>query len=457
MDPMLEKRRLFEEVPLDPETVRQAMEVLSDARRKVALGPSVISSIVIGMCHFAWTATIPTLAVKITGDGNPMLMANPEFVIKAGAEQMVFGLDHEAYHILFVHLNMDAMLAASPNMTVATEACINYKLMRHLGLPLIKIDGKVAIVDPDKVYDSYRDQVRKGGGTAVSKDAFFETDLGCFAYLESLPKPVSPKGMSGCVHASDPSGSGAGDGSGGMLDPAEVSKFAEKVLQGAIQAAKNGRRGAKEEVLAWMDSSPEASQMWGDLGAGALRGETTRSRKTDLWEKWTTDAIATRMDEGQRWRYNRKVPFDPRVSPRGREPRKHGAVFVDASGSMSSEVLDRVASLIGDLDNIEVEWHSFDGAVWPFVVGEPFKGGGGTSFQVIADHVAEGGTVGEGADPCCEDDPDFVLVLTDGYAPEIDPEDPDKWIWLIVPGGSPWPEKHGMSCRQIDDELAAAG
>lgn len=452
MDPKLEKKRLFEAVELDPAVVAEATEVLKDARRKLALGPSVISSIALGLMHFTFTGTIDTFAVKLTGDGNPMLMVNPEFAVKIGADQSVFALTHEAYHLLLVHLYTDPDLMRNPNWVTAQEAVINHRITKHLRLPLIQVDGKVSIVDPDKVFDRYRDQVKKSGGTPVSKDEFFDTDLGCFAFLESLPKPVNPKGTQGCVHAS----SASSESDGPILDPQEVSKFMDKVLSGAIQAAKNGRGGAKEEILSWMDASPEASKTWGDLGAGVLRGETTRSRKTDLWERWTTDAIATRMAEGQRWRYNKKVPFDPRVSPKGREPRKYGSVFVDASGSMHQEVLDKIASLIGDLDNIDVEWHSFDGAVWPFKVGEPFQGGGGTSFQVIADHVAEGGAVSETAEPCCEEDPDFVLVITDGYAPEILPDDHDKWIWLIVPGGSTWPMDAGMSCREVDLDSEAA-
>ena len=449
MDPRLEKERLLTAVPIEPEVIQEASLILAEGRRKLGLGPSVITSIVVGLCHFAWTRTLDTLAVKIAGDGNPMLMANPDFVKKIGADQLVFGLSHEAYHLLLVHLYCDPELMRNQNWITATEACINHRIRKHLGLPLIEDeDGKVMIVDPDKVFDSYRNAAKKANMTPVSKDQFFDTDLACFASLESLPKPIQPKGAGGCVHASDGNG-GSGD-SQAPMDPSEVQKFMEKVLSGAIQSAKNGRPGAKEEILAWMDASPEASQMWGDLGAGVLRGETTKTRKTDLWEKWTAEAMASRMAEGSRWRYNKKLPWDPRVAANGREPRKHGAVFVDASGSMQQEVLDRVASLIGELDNIEIEWHSFDGEVWPFELGEGFKGGGGTSFQIIDDHLSDGGVKHGAQDPCCEDDQDFVLVITDGYAPQIVPTDPDKWIWLVTPGGDAWPEAAGMSCRVID-------
>jgi hypothetical protein len=459
MDPKLEKKRLLEEIHIETEILEQAQEVLIKARRKVGLGPSVITSIVVGLCHFAWTRTIPTFAVKLTGDGNPMLMVNPDFAIKIGPDQAVFALTHEAYHLLLVHLYVDPALMQNQNWVTATEACINHRITKHLGLPLISVDGKVAIVDPESVYSRWRKAMQTANLPVVSKEQFFETDLGCFAQLEQCPKEIPPygrgqqpgEGQGGCVHAGD---HGDGDGQGNNpapLDPTEVGKFMEKVLGQSVQAAKNGRKGAKEEILNWVDASPEASKMWGDVGAGSLRGETTTSRKTDLWEKWTADAMASRMAEGARWRYNKKLPFDPRVSANGREPKKHGSVFVDASGSMQQSFLDSVASLIGELDNIEVEWHSFDGEVWPFNAGEGFRGGGGTSFQIIDDHLQGTGHRHDG-EGCCEEDQDFVLVITDGYAPHIQPTDPDKWIWLVTPGGDTWAQDAGMLCREADLE-----
>ncbi|MDQ8160837.1 MAG: hypothetical protein P3C12_15635 [Gemmatimonadota bacterium] len=445
MDARIEKKRLLEAIPIEQEVLDEAILAIKESRRYLGLGPSVITSIVVGLCHFTFTRTIDTFAVKLASDGNPMLMINPDFLIKIGPQQAVFALSHEAYHLLLVHLYTDPELMKNQNWVLATEACINFRIKKHLKLPLIQIDGKVVIVDPDKIYDSYRQGMKKIEKEPVSKDDFYATDIGCFAHLEGLPKPISSK-QGGCVHFSD---SQNGNGNA-PLDPTEVSKFMDKVLSGAIQSAKNGRQGAKEEILNWMDSSPEASQTWGDLGAGTLRGETTKSRKTDLWEKWTSDAIGSKLRDGNRWKYNRKIHWDPRVSANGKQPHKHGAVFIDASGSMHQEVLDRVSGMIGDLDNITVEWHSFDGSVWPFATGEGFKGGGGTSFHVIEDHIVNQTLADGSTEYCCDDDLDFVLVLTDGYAPELLPSDPDKWIWLIVPGGTTWPLDAGMSCREID-------
>ncbi len=452
MDPQIEKERLLNDVPIEQHVLDEAQKVMISARRKLGLGPSVITSIVVGLCHFVWTRSIDTFAVKLTGDGNPMLMANPDFAIKIGPEQSVFALVHEAYHLLLVHLYVDPELMKNQNWVTATEACINYRITKHLKLPLIQLDGKVAIVDPNKVYDRYRDGMKKAGLQPVSKEDFYATDIGCLSHLEMCPKVIKPRNLSSCVHASDnaeTSTAGSGADQQAPIDPSEAQKFMDQVVGGAVQAAKNGRPGAKEEILGWMDASPEASQMWGDVGANTLRGETTTSRKSDAWERWTAEAMATKLAEGARLKYNKKLPWDPRVSPNGREPRRHGAVFVDSSGSMPKQVLDRIAALIGDLDNIVVEWHWFDAAVGPFKAGEPLRGGGGTSFQVIDTHLQEGGEHEDGEE-CCQDDQDFVLVITDGYAPEIIPADPDRWIWLITPGGSNWPLDAGMSCRELD-------
>lgn len=455
MDPKIEKQRLFEAVPIEEEVLALATHELKEARRKISLGPSVITSIVVGMCHFVFTRAkgLDTFAVKLASDGNPMLMVNPDFLLKIGATQAVFALSHEAYHLLLVHLYTDPNLMKNPNWVTAQEAVINNRVNKHLKIPLIEVDGKVAIVDPDDVYKKYKEEMKKINRTAVSREDFYETDLGCFTHLEQLPKPIEPKNSKGsCVHASDPSGEGGDGKEAAPMDPSEVGKFMDKVLSGAIQAAKAGRPNAKEEILDIMDASPEAAQTWGDLGAGVLRGETTKSTKTDLWAKWTADAMASRMADGNRWRYNRKIPFSPRVSATGKQPKKYGAVFVDASGSMHPAVLAKIANLIGDIEDIDVEWHSFDGEIWPFQVGDAFVGGGGTSFQIIEDHVQSGGIVANTNTPCCEEELDFVLVITDGYAPEIVPSEANKWIWLIVPGGTTWPGDRDMLCREIDLE-----
>jgi predicted metal-dependent peptidase len=104
--------------------------------------------------------------------------------------------------------------------------------------------------------------------------------------------------------------------------------------------------------------------------------------------------------------------------------------------------------LVGGIDGVEAHWLSFDVVVMPFKPGERVRGGGGTSFQAVADYV-EGRTEVRGAR--FEQAADAVVMLTDGYAPHITPAEPDKWIWLITQGGDDWPERHRppMSCHRV--------
>ena len=105
-------------------------------------------------------------------------------------------------------------------------------------------------------------------------------------------------------------------------------------------------------------------------------------------------------------------------------------------------------AVVGRIDGVEAHWLSFDGAVMPFKPGERVRGGGGTSFQIVADYL-EGRSEIDGRR--FEERPDAVVVLTDGYAPPITPAEPDKWIWLITEGGDDWPERRRpqMACHRI--------
>ena len=440
MAPKAMKDYLANVVPISEEELDEAKRIFSEAKMKLAINASVITSILVSLCHVVFTKAkeIDTLAVTITGDGNPLLMMNVDYLGKLGPEGTFFVLTHEVYHLLLNHLQVTMSRRTDETWTMATEAWINNRVKAHLQRDLPLVDGELAGVNPEKVFDSYRRGAKTAGFEPVSKETFYSTDEAVYAELSRLPKPPRSRSSAICVRHGE-GGEGEGDGeSPAPLDQEQLDHLCEKVLQASLQAAKNGRPGAKEEILSLMDATPE-SKTWGDLGAGALRGETTGSRKTDLWAHWVRHTIGSKIAEGDRLRYNKKIPWFPRISPNGPGEKKHGSVYVDASGSMHPDVLRQIADLIGDDDEMEIEWHSFDGVVMPFEPGQPILGGGGTSFQIIEEHVYDK-----------EDDQDFVLVITDGYAPHITPRDPGIWVWLIVPGGDPWPGNEGMSCREID-------
>lgn len=454
--------------PADPDVLEAAKQIVAETiNRKLPLASSVITSVLLSVVRRVYTTAIPTMAVTLAADGFPILLVNPDFAVQLEEDGVMFVLVHEAYHLILLHLLADPHLREHPNWEIATEACINYRAMRLLGrgLPTITTTtrtGKPKVeetgVNPRKVFDDYRKALKAAGEEPLDRiEDFYRTDLGCFAELERMPRPPRQK-VTVCLHggAADADGSeqgetGAAAGTAVHLDPVEVGKLAGKVLDIALhEAVANGNKTAKEELLQLMeatDDSEKASKIWGDLGAGKLRGETTATRKTDAWERWTQDAIATRLRDGMRLRYNKKIPWDPRVTPRGREPMKYGVIGIDSSGSMPQTLLDKLAALVGTSENLEVTWVCWDGDVWPFKPGEALRGGGGTNCQRFDDWIAE--QVDNGT---LEQAPDFVLCVTDGYFTKFTPRDPEAWIWLITPDGDPWPQswQPPMTCRQID-------
>jgi hypothetical protein len=129
-----------------------------------------------------------------------------------------------------------------------------------------------------------------------------------------------------------------------------------------------------------------------------------------------------------------------------------GHLYTDASGSVHDKVLDTISRMCAATEDLVLTTHSFDTKVYPHSIGEPFRGGGGTSFHCIEQHVRNGDM---GADGTCEcgapdDVPDFVIVVTDGEATPVLPENNETWIWIGVPGADlDWAIDYGMDVVQL--------
>lgn len=436
-----------EPVP-DPQLVADAKAMLSKQLTALSLTDSVMTSVLMSVARRVFTSAVDTYAVMLPGDGHVILAVNPEFCLKLGEDGGVFVLVHEASHLLWRHLYLDdPHLAGDDRWQMATEACINQfvmSILKRRDLPVV--DAKPSGVDPRKLHAQYRDDLKTQGKDPKSYDDFIRTDLGCYAELCRMTKPPSRRNVPVCVHHhGDPD-----SGSFPAQNSRDTTHVVKRTLGLVMKDARSMSKAAKRELLeleARSEGSPNAERFWGDLGMGAFRGQTTTVRKTRFWEAWVRSQLATRIRPGDRLRYLKKIWWDPRLAYRGRELYKKGVIAVDTSGSMHQAVIDRLAEMTGTTENLVVEWISFDAAVYPFTPGEPFQGGGGTSFEVVQKYVET-----------LDEEPDFVLMVTDGYAPEISPKDPSKWVWLIVSNGNDWPERHSPpmdTYRISDDELVA--
>lgn len=434
-----------------PEVRDKASKKLADADFNLATSNSRLGMYISSLLRTVHTSVIDTMAVTILPDGFAAQLINSEFVAAQPKMSLEFGRIHEIYHLIFRHLNTDTEFSNREAWTLAQEVVINTFVCRVFGLqdpPKIIIDGKEAsVIEPRRVHRAYSDKLREIGEQPVSYERFAQSDMGCYLELCRLPKLPRFRATT-CVLANE--GGTDSDGEEAPIDSGELGTVVEQGLAQAINAAQ--RSGADSEIskelknlISGFTDNERASQMFSDLGAGFLRIAGLHPRKVSFWQQFLDTALNERLRPGERLKYNEKVWWDPRLSYRGEEAYRRVLVAVDASGSMRTSDLRFIADKLGEEENLEFSFLSFDAEVAPFALdGGGITGGGGTSFQVVADYV-----------DAAEEDYDAVVVVTDGYAPHITPADPDRWVWLIVPGGDPWPAVHTAPMTTIEIDTAA--
>ncbi len=458
------------------ELIAQATEIKEQALLQLSMQNSPLTGYLDMRVHYHLPTTqIPTMAIVSSGDGMMMLLYNPEFTVKLGMEGAMFVLYHEIGHVVLRHFNYIPELRSDPVFEFANEIVINHWVQSRLklkGLPTIPTDEVDANgvpvreptgVDPKKQFQTYVRDLKDQNLDPVSYETFVSSDMTCYAEMKRMQKPPNQrKNKVLCVHQV-PGDDNEGTGEGLSVDQETIdNKVGDSLTQAMTQAVK-GVSAAKEELLdlakATEGASDRASTIWGTLGLGALRGETVKTRKVEWWQRWLRRVLGSRLTEGGRLIYPRKragilhnLGFDSPLLHRGPERQKQIVVAIDASGSMSDEVITKISKLVGSIRNTNAHWLWFDATIGPFKPGEPIRGGGGTSFQPIADYV-EGNLALDGKK--FGHKVDAVVVVTDGYAPAISPSDPSKWIWLVTQGGDMWMEQTTkgnpkMTCHEID-------
>ncbi|MFG1997858.1 hypothetical protein ACGFNU_01770 [Spirillospora sp. NPDC048911] len=459
-------RRLLADEPAEPAVVDEARRRKEAALLDFGVGQSAVASWLYAKCHHHIpTTAIPTAAVVATGDGSCALLYNPYFFLELDLEGVKFVLFHEARHLMHRHLYVEEELRTDPAFTLAAEVAINHVALQRLrrsGLPTVAESREPVGVDPRLVYQAYQDDLRQQKLTPLSYDDFIYTDLTVYGELRRM-KTLDQPMVGYCVHLRGDAGGEADDRvplDGEIpLDAEAVEGLGDEVLRQVVQAALRGNPAARDEVLdlagRTVDGGERLDRLWGDLGLDMLRGTTPKTRRVDWWQRWLIDVLASKLDESERLVYPKKhgaillaLGHDPMLTRRGPERKKVVLIAFDTSGSMPDSVVEWLTTLVGRTDGVESHWLSFDGVVMPFVPGERVTGGGGTDFQNVVDY-AEGGLEVDGKR--FEEEPDAVIMVTDGYAPHVTPADPGRWIWLITDDGDDWPDRHHppMACHRV--------
>jgi len=471
--------------------------VLDNAKNKkeqailaLALGKSRVAEIILNRCYYhipTTAAPFDTAAVTAFGDGTLALVYNPKFIDSMSVDDAMFIFYHEALHLFFLHLRVEPELRKDQTYTLANEVTINHVALTRLGRkdmphtvvrdehgnPVLDSSGKAKTeptgVDPRKVHKDYVKDLTEQGLEAVPYEKFVESDFMCYSEMKRMKNPPgASKKYKICMHQ-DPNANGdqtgSGPGSGLPQDQETIDRAVQEALQQAVTEALKGNSATRDELLqlgeATESTSDRASKIWGDLGLGALRGETLATRRVEWWQRWLRGVLGSKLTHGGKLVYPKKragilasLGFDSPLLHRGPERQKEIVIAIDTSGSMSHEVIEKLTKLVGQIHNTTAHWLSFDGAVMPFKPGERVKGGGGTSFQVVADYV-EGRLAVNGS--TFKGKADAIIVVTDGYAPHIAPQEPDKWVWLVTEGGDMWMDTSTpkMACHTIDVTEAA--
>ncbi|MBM0224538.1 MULTISPECIES: hypothetical protein [Micromonospora] len=454
---LADRRRLRALNDADEETTAEAARLKEAALFDFGVGNSVIGSWLYTKCHHHIpTTAVETAAVTATGDGVCSLLFNPEFFVDIGLDGVKFVLFHEARHLIQRHLHTEPELRADPVFTIATEVTVNHVAMRRLGVQRLPTRaGEPVGIDPREVYERYRDDLAGQGLDPLNYNQFVETDFGVYSELRRMAEPIVRPVP--CLHLLLSLGLGA-DGEI-PLDDDTVAKVVAEVLAEVARRAHAGNAAARQELLdlaarcGGADDRLEA--IWGLLGLAALRGETPKTRRVDWWKRWLVDVLASRLRDGERLVYPKKLGavllslgHEPMLLRRGMEREKLVLVAFDTSGSMPDHVVEWLTRLVGQTDGVNAQWLSFDGEVMPFKPGERVLGGGGTNFQNVVDYAEGRLKVG---DREVEGSPDAVIMVTDGHAAPVKPREPEKWIWLITDGGDTWPERADppMACHRV--------
>jgi hypothetical protein len=470
---MLDRRNFINELanhePVPPaELLEFAKEAFLIAMRDLSLTDAVMENRIAMLCEPVFTSAIDTLAVTAKPGTGIVLAVNPWFFVHhpthsatvqktsyqlAGPEERVKAIVHEGNHVEKKHLLTNYTGDA---WTLSNEVMCNHDLMSVLKTGMFKahpvddagvVDTSQVVefgVNPRKIWEKYRDDLKEQGKSYVDYNTFVSSDLLCMSELEKMTKlPQPPRGRKGEWNCSHHQGDGL------PFDQDEVDDSMTEVMDTAHRKATvegDPRfKDALEKLFKQTQGDEKASKIWGDTGIGALFGQVVQKREVKFWAQWLKRNLASRLVPGRKLIFNKRTAAvdhqlrrDPILVYRGKQYRTLLWVEIDSSGSMGYEQLEWVRKYVGEEKNIDVVFHNFDNDRYPVEWGKPFAGRGGTDFSVIEDAYL-----------AAKRKPDAVLVFTDGEAAHIRPRDHHRWIWLITHHGDDWPKAEGMACYKL--------
>lgn len=366
---------------------------------------------------------VPTACVGMDEHNNNLLFyINEEFWNGLSDTQKAFIVAHEAYHLINQHgSRADGKCDEAKNVTM--DIPINEGLVKYFGFDRSKIDQKNEFCWLDTIFKPEEN---------AEGDRSFEY---YYNKLKNLGRIVNkPKLCNGHDYLSKINGEKALDALIERLDEHEAKNL-QNILEDINSKNEKNLNNIKENGKI--------------VGSGALGTIAKIAKKfVPKKKKWETiirkyarkfiEKDTTINQWAQKSRRERLLPheiilpsdIDEENTISDREKRQVFC-YLDASGSCWS-YKDRFYNAFRSFPKtIKVRLFSFDDVIYELNKKEcNMRGGGGTSFRIIENHI-QNIIQKEGIKY-----PHNVFVFTDGYGDQVKPAKPKNWIVFLTSGGS---------------------
>jgi len=354
---------------------------------------------------------IKTAAVGMTEDNRLKYFWNRAFFDRLGVDAIAYVAAHETLHVLLKHPTRRGDRDAK-RWNIACDIVVNALL-----------DCRYTFVPTGK---DLRRRVRASRyGWTYDYEALEETTEAIYDALPPNPKP-GPLYHPGTGEIID-----LGPEDGETMDSHDMW---DTITDEQI-----------EHLKAKIDKPGEN---WGHGSDVELERLKSNLIKPFNWQRMTANRLASirKPSDGDNWaRCHRRIydSYPDILMPGEHEGEKltlEILLSIDASGSMSTNMIEDMVAIVGSLpkDEYVVHFTWFDDGVYEAYDLATAIGRGGTSFQSIED-------VANGTAPIVQQNgelkyltkyPDCVIVMTDGYAPAPSVKHPNRWCWIVAEKGS---------------------
>lgn len=378
--------------------------------------------------EYYFTKDLPTMAATTYGSGGAKVYVNEEFMLSMSREERAFVVAHEILHIFLEHLGRAFEHNYHPQLwNVATDFCINSYLkemntnkikMPSMGLYEDRFKGKGA----DEIYH------------ILMKENGNDPNKACEQYGGGMPSDQEGDGNGDGDQDQDGNGKeGKNKGKGQrpfddlqrtpMSDATKTEnrqRIAASLGQSDIEAAKQMGSGYADLIRAFEDLI-DSKIPWQDLLAEYI---TQQSKN-----RYTYDRLSRKS-------YGSRVMFPTMTGD------NINLVFgVDTSGSMSvddlNEAISELHAICEGFDNwhlslVSCDTHAEVMGEYDSEEGDDFTtinkdmiGGGGTDMSPIVEYAND-----------MEEPPSVVVIVTDGFIPEIDTVDEIPVFVIVTSSGN---------------------